>query len=181
MNISLYPTLSWVADKCAQSHAVYFGTNNPPPLIAEQTDTNYHPSLLAANTTYYWRIDEINFFGTTNGSVQRFTTLTPTFIQEQFAQHIQIGYSYPNPFNAQTQIELTALKKVETTISIFNQLGQEITVLCAHEALLGVHTFVLSGKDESGNIVPKGLYFVRINALNELHESMTATLKIEFQ
>ena len=39
-----------------------------------QTADTFVPSLLDYNTTYYWRIDEINAYGITSGQVWTFTT-----------------------------------------------------------------------------------------------------------
>ena len=39
-----------------------------------QDANTYNPSALAPNTTYYWRIDEVNSSGTTAGDVWNFTT-----------------------------------------------------------------------------------------------------------
>ena len=64
----------WVSGAGAQSHNVYFGTTNPPPFIGNQplASTNYKHGVVSAATTYYWRIDEVNNFGTTAGVVWSF-------------------------------------------------------------------------------------------------------------
>lgn len=67
-------TLSWTAGSGATSHNVYFGTSNTPASKGSQTGTTYAPGTLTANTTYYWRIDEVNSVGTTTGTVWSFTT-----------------------------------------------------------------------------------------------------------
>jgi hypothetical protein len=66
--------LSWTAGADAVSHDVYFGTTNPPPFIRNQTATTYDPSKMAEGTGHYWRIDEVNSWGKTTGTVWRFTT-----------------------------------------------------------------------------------------------------------
>lgn len=68
--------LSWDAGVNTDSHEVYFGTN-PGSLVFQgsQTDTSFNPSALANNTSYYWRIDEVNRVGTTMGPVWSFTTV----------------------------------------------------------------------------------------------------------
>ena len=37
--------------------------------------TSFNPGTLAPNTTYYWRIDEVDQYGTTAGNVWNFTTM----------------------------------------------------------------------------------------------------------
>jgi regulation of enolase protein 1 (concanavalin A-like superfamily) len=64
------PTLSWTPGNYVDKHDVYFGTgfndvNNANTLTAgiykgRQSDTTYKPGTLDFNTTYYWRIDEVN-------------------------------------------------------------------------------------------------------------------------
>lgn len=67
-------TLSWVyTDHVA--YEVYFGETNPPPYITNIPINYYTPGLLKNNTTYYWRIDCENDYGTTTGDVWSFTTI----------------------------------------------------------------------------------------------------------
>ena len=76
-DVTTTPTLSWTAGVGAASHDVYFGTN-PAPGSAEfkgnQAGTSFLPGTLNLNTTYYWRVDEVNDVGTTTGYVWSFTT-----------------------------------------------------------------------------------------------------------
>ena len=65
--------LHWIPALNADSHDVYFGTTNPPPLIGNQANTLYDPGQLDPNTTYYWRVDEKNIHGVTSGPVWSFT------------------------------------------------------------------------------------------------------------
>jgi hypothetical protein len=56
---------------------VYFGTDSTPDsgeFMGNQAGTTYDPGALAGSTTYYWRIDEKNAYGTTTGVVWSFTT-----------------------------------------------------------------------------------------------------------
>jgi len=74
--------LSWSPGVNAVSHDVYFGTDldfrfgiegfRPP--VSNQTATEFDPGRLAGNTTYFWRIDEVNSNGTRIGVLWRFTT-----------------------------------------------------------------------------------------------------------
>jgi len=77
--VNITANLSWTAGSSSTSSNVYFGTDSTPDsgeLQGNQTATTFDPGTMANNTTYYWRIDEINSEGTTNGSVWSFTTVT---------------------------------------------------------------------------------------------------------
>jgi len=74
-NVGTTTDLSWTAGSGATSRDVYFGTANPPPQVSSsQTGTTYDTGTMSNSTTYYWRIDEKNSYGTTTGTVWSFTT-----------------------------------------------------------------------------------------------------------
>ena len=73
-DVSLGADLIWTAGIQALSHDVYFDTNNPPVFQGNQTDTRFDPGSLMVDTTYYWRINEVNGAGTTPGPIWSFTT-----------------------------------------------------------------------------------------------------------
>ncbi|MHC4335330.1 MAG: hypothetical protein ACYSUV_16505 [Planctomycetota bacterium] len=66
--------LSWRAGPLATSHDVYFGSSITPELVRNETTTTYDPGTLDSNTTFYWRIDEVNADGTTTGVIWGFGT-----------------------------------------------------------------------------------------------------------
>jgi len=68
------PVLSWVAGAGATSHDVYFGKTSPGTFRGNQNQTTFTPGSLAYETTYYWRIDEVNAAARTRGPVWSFTT-----------------------------------------------------------------------------------------------------------
>jgi hypothetical protein len=76
------PTLRWTAGKLAESHDVYFGTDQTAVANATQASPEYKdtvgsekfsPGTLEFNTTYYWRIDEVDEENLFKGSVWSFT------------------------------------------------------------------------------------------------------------
>lgn len=72
----VYPSvmLTWKPGVGATSHDVYFGPADPPEFQVNQTETTFHTGSLSTETTYYWRIDEVNPSGTTKGPLWRFST-----------------------------------------------------------------------------------------------------------
>jgi len=85
--VSTTADLIWTAGSGATSHDVYFGTVSPPPFKVNQTATTYDTGTMATSTTYYWRIDEKNDYGTTTGVVWSFTTgsgASVTLLQDGF-------------------------------------------------------------------------------------------------
>jgi hypothetical protein len=71
---------SWTHGTNAVSHEVYFGRDNPEHPLAlvfmgNQTTTEFDPGWLDRDTTYFWRIDEINSNGKRTGVLWKFTTI----------------------------------------------------------------------------------------------------------
>ena len=67
--------LSWYPAPNAVLHDVYFGTENPLPLVSSQAMMQFDPGRMDPNTLYYWRIDEVDSKGNkTTGTVWEFTT-----------------------------------------------------------------------------------------------------------
>jgi hypothetical protein len=91
--------LNWRQGRLAETHDVYLGTDfddvnnadrgNPLDVLVSQdhlTTTYVPPALLDCNTTYYWRIDEVNSapdYTIFKGEVWSFTTYVPVLIATQ--------------------------------------------------------------------------------------------------
>ncbi len=86
--ITQTPTLQWKPGLQAESHEVYFGTDEAAVANATKAspeyrgskalgDENYDPGQLLWETTYYWRVEEVNAANPASpwvGSVWSFTT-----------------------------------------------------------------------------------------------------------
>jgi hypothetical protein len=70
--------LSWAAGLKAVMHVVYFGTDADAVANAvggsPQTDTDFEPGTLQAETTYHWRVDDFDGTQWRTGRVWSFTT-----------------------------------------------------------------------------------------------------------
>jgi hypothetical protein len=88
--------LSWVAGIGATSYDVYFGTSSPSTFQGNQTDTTFDPGTLVHSSTYYWRIDAVNGWGKTTGTVWSFTTI-----------YSDLQANNPNPSNGAYNVSIT--------------------------------------------------------------------------
>lgn len=83
-DIAVKSTLTWTSGARAASHDVYLGTDKAGVTAADHSDAanfvgnvsspTFDPGGLSTNTTYFWRIDEVNAGGTTKGDVMTFRT-----------------------------------------------------------------------------------------------------------
>ncbi len=69
--------------------------------------------------------------------------------------------TYPNPFNPETKISFNLAKKSKVCISIYNIKGQKVRRLLDQEYEPGSHSIVFDGKDDQGEGIASGIYFVR--------------------
>jgi hypothetical protein len=120
VDVKQTPILSWTAGAYAASHEVYFGadqvavrnaTKTSPEFKATKArgDETYAPGKLTWETTYYWRIDEVNSTNPDSpwtGKVWSFTTADYAVIDDfedydadtnqiWYAWHDGLGYGTP--------------------------------------------------------------------------------------
>jgi len=67
--------------------------------------------------------------------------------------------SYPNPFNARTNIKFSIENSADVTVTIFNVLGQRVAVLVDGHRDAGEHSVTWDASE-----CPTGVYFARVNA-----------------
>lgn len=76
--------------------------------------------------------------------------------------------NYPNPFNPETTISFnipdTENDLINVNLSIFNMLGQKIITLINEPLSANAYQVKWFGKDESGKLVPSGIYFYVFNS-----------------
>lgn len=70
--------------------------------------------------------------------------------------------TYPNPFNAETNLSIQLAERSAVRVGVFNVLGQQIKVL--HEGTLdtGSYSIRWDGKDAHANDIPSGVYLFRV-------------------
>ncbi|MBD3340004.1 MAG: T9SS type A sorting domain-containing protein [Candidatus Lokiarchaeota archaeon] len=75
--------------------------------------------------------------------------------------------NYPNPFNPETIIHYQVPSEAKITLRVFNLNGQLVKTLLSEIHKIGDYSKTWDGKDESGNILPSGVYFYQLKAQAE--------------
>jgi len=70
---------------------------------------------------------------------------------------------FPNPFNAETQIQFELPRQGFVTLSIYDGQGREISKLVNSSMPAGFHQTVWNSRDHSGDDLPSGVYIVQLN------------------
>ena len=75
-----------------------------------------------------------------------------------------LAQNYPNPFNATTTIEYALPSPGPVTITVYNLLGQTVSVWRSERQSAGRHTYHWQGLDQTGHPVATGLYLYRLES-----------------
>ncbi|MGH7456375.1 MAG: FlgD immunoglobulin-like domain containing protein, partial [bacterium] len=80
-----------------------------------------------------------------------------------------LAQNYPNPFNPSTKIQFSVLEAGVVQLSVYNLQGQEVRTLVFGQMNPGRHTITWNGRDNSGKIVPSGIYLykLRVNGFEQ--------------
>jgi hypothetical protein len=113
---------------------------------------------------------------------EKYGTLPPpppsSVINDQVAVNRPVDYglsqNYPNPFwseatsrfagNPETVIEYQLPEAGRVSLKIYDLVGREVRTLVNEEKPAGYHRVRWDGKNEYGQVLPAGIYFVRMNA-----------------
>jgi len=76
----------------------------------------------------------------------------------------QLKQNYPNPFNPETHIYFEIPQMHDVKLEIYNILGQKVRSLINGAYNPGRHTVTWNGRNDSGMIVPSGVYIYRLHA-----------------
>ena len=75
--------------------------------------------------------------------------------------------SFPNPFNASTQIAFFLPEDGQVRVDIYNIVGQRVRTLVDDYRAAGEHSVLWSGTNDAGTVVASGVYFLRISTVDE--------------
>ncbi|MBH31947.1 MAG: hypothetical protein CMG71_08215 [Candidatus Marinimicrobia bacterium] len=96
---------------------------------------------------------------------------SPTFVAAALAEALALlpedftlRQNYPNPFNPSTTIEFTLPQPSDVSLVIYNLMGQEVRTLNQKMMDTGRHTIQWHGKNNRGEMVSSGVYFIRFHS-----------------
>ncbi len=73
---------------------------------------------------------------------------------------------YPNPFHTELNININGIQGTNTKIEIVNLMGETIKIINGKPVLSGTVTW--DGKDENGNLLTGGVYFLRFKDIEKI-------------
>ncbi len=118
------------------------------------------------NGTYYWRVIAFDPSGRFTQCINVGVFTVGTTGVEDIAAEKMDSYAlfanYPNPFNPETKISFQLPKECQVRLSVYNNLGQLISVLFEGELGSGIHSKIWNGLDMSGKQVTSGVYLYKL-------------------
>ena len=90
---------------------------------------------------------------------------------------LTLNSAFPNPFNNVTSISYSTSVPGIVQAGIYDLSGREVFTIHNGQQTAGVHSYVWSGVNNNSQAVSSGLYFVRVNAGNNIRSSKIILLK----
>lgn len=129
-------------------------------------DTQLTVQNLVAKTHYFWRVAANNVAGSSNYSqIYKFHTQSGTDSDDPQSPAMTnaLNENYPNPFNQYTHIPLKVKDSgTPLSVKIYNLRGQLVRTLHQGRSMQHELTLFWDGKDESGRVLPEGIYFCKM-------------------
>ncbi len=81
-----------------------------------------------------------------------------------FAKNFNFNEPFPNPFNSKVKLSFSLSKDSQIKLSIFNLKGNRIKLLVNEKLNNGIHKFNWDGKNDNGDLVASGMYFINLTS-----------------
>jgi hypothetical protein len=84
---------------------------------------------------------------------------------EDVVVHVNsLSQNFPNPFNPRTSVSFSLAEKGRVNITVYDVDGRQVRVLVDEEREEGPHTITWDGKNDAGQSLASGVYFMRYRA-----------------
>jgi hypothetical protein len=141
-----------------ENNAVLQGAGNSN----SERNYRYEDQLISAGESYWYQIADVDYSG-----VRTFHGPVAAVSPEVTADRFVLYPNYPNPFNPETNIrfEVPASSAGSTVkLMVYNNLGMEVRTLVNGSVEPGIHSLKWDGRNNSGELMASGVYFLRIQA-----------------
>lgn len=130
-----------------------------PTLIAPRSDRTYTlvDGTARAGQTYYYRLADVDLTG-------RVTLHPPVAVAVPVPSQYRLHQNYPNPFNPVTTIRYELPKSGSVRLEVFDILGRVVRTLVDQMQEAGYHTVSWDGRNDTGEAVNSGVYYLRMEA-----------------
>lgn len=149
-------------------------TNTSQPQTYIFTDT----ALYDSGTYYYW-LQNVDFDGTE--SFHGPVAVTYSNTQDNPAPPVpnltELQAIYPNPFNPTAYIPFSLANEEYVSFHIYNPRGQLVRHIDAGFKDSGQHRIAWDGRDQSGNVLTNGVYYIRMTAGKDSYQRKALLLK----
>jgi hypothetical protein len=88
----------------------------------------------------------------------------PVKVNESAPIAYALHQNYPNPFNPTTTIQYSLKELHNTSLVIYNLLGQKVRILVHKQEGPGIHSVQWDGKNDNGEQVSSGVYFYKLKS-----------------
>lgn len=127
----------------------------------------------AFSNTFPYLAEPFQGYENTHGIVVGISSSSQNINPKSFG----LNQNYPNPFNPSTQIKYNLTKTDNVVMKIYNILGKEVITLVNEKLNAGERVVTWNGIDNSGNSVPSGTYFVKLETSSGVDSKKMMLLK----
>jgi len=106
------------------------------------------------NTGAVFNIDDISIIKASSSALEDYAVTVPV--------NYSLNQNYPNPFNPNTTISFSIPKDDDVNLFIYDVSGRTVNTLVNDKMSSGAHTATWNGTDDTGKIVPSGVYFYKL-------------------
>ena len=79
-------------------------------------------------------------------------------------ESFELGQNYPNPFNPTTKITFKLPEAATVNLTVYDVAGREVATLVREPMEAGTFEVEWNGRDNTGRMLPSGMYLYRLNA-----------------
>lgn len=133
--------------------------------VAEIPKTDSTRLDIQLQTSLFYKLVAIDLAGLRSEPTPELA-LVPTAVEEKRRDarpaRFELFQNYPNPFNSSTTLEFAlsaGLREAPGELAVYNLVGRTVRVLASGSFKAGRHAFVWDGRDQSGRVLPSGVYF----------------------